>query len=97
MKHIGTIIDNALKEFRVASDSEMTRIWDLWDDAVGDTIAQNAKPGAFKKDVLLVHVSNSTWMHHLRFLKQQMMDDINRALGQNLVKEIKFKIASLHS
>jgi len=97
MAHISSILDTALKEFRVTSDTEMTRIWELWEDAVGEAIAQNAKPGAFKKDVLLVHVSSSVWMQQLRFLKQDLLSRINFALGQELVREIRFKIANLHT
>ncbi|MEA1969790.1 MAG: DUF721 domain-containing protein [Thermodesulfobacteriota bacterium] len=97
MTHIGTILDNALDNFRACSDTEMTRIWEIWKDAVGDTIAQNAQPGAFKKNTLIVHVSSSVWMHHFKFLKQDMLNNINQALNHELVKDIRFKIANLHS
>ncbi|MEA2061330.1 MAG: DUF721 domain-containing protein [Thermodesulfobacteriota bacterium] len=97
MTHISSVLDSALENFRVTSDTEMIRIWKLWDEAVGDTIARNAKPGAFKKDILLVHVSSSVWMQQLRFLKQDLISRINFALGQELVREIRFKIANLHA
>ena len=68
------------------------RVWDLWKPAVGDAIAANASPAAFKGHILLVHVSNSTWLHHLRFLEGELVDKLNAALGQDDIRKIQFKI-----
>ncbi len=72
----------------------MIRIWDLWEGVVGKEISENAKPAAFKGELLLVHVISSTWMHHLHFRKQDIIDKLNIALGKILVKELKFKIGT---
>ncbi len=66
------------------------------ENALGKTIAENAKPGSFKDGTLLVHVSSSVWIHQLSFLKQDMQDKLNHVLGKELVKDIKFKIASFN-
>ncbi len=95
--HIKTILDTALGKFRPASDLDMTMIWDIWDNVVGEMIAENAKPGAFRDGILRVNVSSSVWLHQLRFLKHDMELNINRAIGKDIVKEIKFKIANIHS
>jgi predicted nucleic acid-binding Zn ribbon protein len=71
---------------------EMLKIFDLWVDAVGENISMNAKPAAFKGDLLLVHVSSSAWMHHLYFQKQELIEKINATLGHDRVRELKFKI-----
>jgi predicted nucleic acid-binding Zn ribbon protein len=94
-EHIGTIIGNVLKTCRNDIDENLTQVWDLWDRAVGDGIAQNARPAAFKGNLLLVNVTSSTWMHQLQFLKNDMIKQINQALGKELVKEIKFKIGPI--
>ena len=92
---IGRIIDSVLKEIRRPADQEALRIWDLWDDAVGDVIAANARPAAFKGKVLLVNVSSSPWLHQLGFLKNELIAKVNQAAGQVLIEEIKFKIGPL--
>jgi hypothetical protein len=93
--HIGGIIDDVLITFRRESDFELMRVWQIWDGIVGDVIAQNAKPAAFKGRVLLVHVSSSTWVHQLQFLKQDMISKLNGALGKALIEDLKFKIGPL--
>jgi predicted nucleic acid-binding Zn ribbon protein len=90
--HIGSIIGNVLREFMPESAGELTRVWQIWDDAVGETIAANAQPVAFKGDVLLVHATSSTWIHQLQFLKADMITKLNAAVGKAVISEIKFKI-----
>ena len=90
--HIGDIMAGVLKTCRHDSDVELSQVWNLWDDAVGDTIAKNARPEAFKGRLLLVRVNSSPWMHHLQFLKKDIIKKVNTALGKDLVQEIKFKI-----
>ena len=62
---------------------------------MGEIIAENARPAAFKGKILLVHVNSSPWLHQLSFLKKDILARINRELGQDLVDEIKFKIGPL--
>jgi predicted nucleic acid-binding Zn ribbon protein len=93
--HIGSVIDGVLKNYRSKPDFELTEVWHLWDDAVGETFAKNARPAAFKGKLLIVHVISSTWLHQLQFLKNDLVAKINTALGKPLIQEIKFKIGPL--
>jgi predicted nucleic acid-binding Zn ribbon protein len=76
---------------------EMTRIWDTWTDSVGNEVAKNAEPSAFKDGTLIVNVSSSVWMQHLKFLEKDMISNINQSLNKMLVKKVRFKIAKLHN
>ena len=67
----------------------------MWNSAVGDVVAKNTRPAAFKGRLLLVHVVSSTWMHQLQFLKTDIIAKVNDALGKDMVGEIKFKIGPL--
>ena len=93
--HIAEIIGDVLKYYRREADGEILMVWQIWDSIVGDVISQNAKPAAFKGRVLLVHVSSSTWIHQLQFLKKEMIAKLNHALGKTLIDDLKFKIGPL--
>ena len=93
--HIGSIIDDVLKSYRREPDGELLRVWHVWDSIVGDVISKNAKPAAFKGRILLVHVTSSTWVHQLQFLKEEMIAKLNEALGKSLIDDLKFKIGSM--
>jgi predicted nucleic acid-binding Zn ribbon protein len=90
--HIGEVIAGVLTTCRGDCNGDLLQVWKLWDDAVGDTIAKNAKPEAFKGRLLLVRVNSSPWMHHLQFLKKDIIKKVNAALEKDLVQDIKFKI-----
>ena len=90
--NLGDVLGKVLHQYRPITDQSLLRVWDLWKAAVGAPIAANASPAAFKGDTLLVHVSNSTWLHHLRFLERDLTAQLNTALGQEQIQKIRFKI-----
>ena len=89
---IGNIICRVLQTCRPEADQALVGVWNLWDDAVGPAISANAQPAAFRGRILIVHVSSSTWIHHLQFLKKDILEKLNAAFGRDLVVEIRFKI-----
>jgi len=95
--HISDILSAALARYRPAKDTQMTKIWDVWDQAVGKPIAMNAKPDSFKEGILVVKVSSSVWIQQLKFLEQEMIVNINKKLDLGLVKQLRFKIGKILS
>jgi predicted nucleic acid-binding Zn ribbon protein len=89
---IGTVIENILRQHRPLNDQALVQVWDVWERSVGSAIAANARPVAFKGDLLLVHVNSSTWLHHLRFLEKEMIAKINAAMGDTHIHSIKLKV-----
>jgi predicted nucleic acid-binding Zn ribbon protein len=95
IESLGSVIDKIMKSGLRQQDAPLLQVWELWEKAVGEIIAENARPAAFKGNILLVHVNSSPWLHQLSFLKKDILARINRELGQQLVDEIKFKIGPL--
>lgn len=91
-KHIGNILCDVLSAFRMDPDLELTGIFSLWDDIVGEAVAKNARPAGFKGKILLVNVGSSVWIQELQYYKKDMIRKLNEALGKELVCDIKFKI-----
>ncbi|MBW2180015.1 MAG: DUF721 domain-containing protein [Deltaproteobacteria bacterium] len=89
---VGELINRVLGKYRQEGDQEIAKLWDLWEDTVGEPIAENTRPAAFKGKILIVYVSRSTWMQQLQFLKKDMITKINNVLGEELIEEIKFRI-----
>ncbi len=90
--HIKDIIPQVLTHCRRSTDVDLMKVWDIWERAVGAAISENARPAAFKGRILLIHVSNSMWLHQLQFLKDELVDKLNDALGAPMVGELKLKI-----
>ena len=91
---LGMVLPSVLKGIRQEADTGLLQVWEVWRSAVGGGIADNAQPAAFKGDMLIVHVANSVWCHHLQFLKSEVLRQLNQALGGERIRDIKFKIGT---
>ena len=78
--HIGEAIKHALTQYSGHKNPALARIRSCWKDVVGETISNNTRPVAFKNASLLVLVSGSTWLHHLQFLKVEIMNKLNYSI-----------------
>ena len=94
---LGKIMPNVIASLRNRPEENLIEIWDIWNHVVGEGVAENAQPSAFKGKLLLVEVNSSVWMHHLQFLKDNFIERINETLGKGTVEDIKFKIGTLDS
>ena len=91
---LGDILKVVLKPDRSEGSFELTRIWQLWDRAVGPVIAENARPAGFKGRILLVYANSSPWLQQLQFLKEDIIQKLNDDAGEQLVADIKFKVGT---
>ena len=92
---IGSVIDKILGGQKPKTAAGVAQVFQLWERAVGEIIAANAKPAAFKDKILLVHVNSSPWLHQLQFLKEEIIKKVNAALKDESIEDIKFKIGPL--
>lgn len=91
-EHISAILPRAMKAIHPDKIDTFIAICSLWDDIVEKTISDNVRPAAYKEPLLILHVNSSTWMHHLQFTKQEMIEKINKMLKKKAVTDIRCKI-----
>ncbi len=63
----------------------------LWEDVVGSHIAKVAVAEKISRGILTVRVSNSTWRYELTLRKKELIDKLNAALNEEIVKDIRFR------
>ena len=93
--HISEIIQDVLKTCRKESQTTLSKLCGIWNEAVGPIIANDARPKAIKGKELIINVSNSPLLQNLVFMKQDMIDRLNQAVGSEVLSEIKFKIGKI--
>ena len=64
-----------------------------WKHAAGDGLRDHAVPLSFSDQTLVVGIGDATWQRQLQSLKGQLLFRMNSILGQQLVKEIEFRIS----
>jgi predicted nucleic acid-binding Zn ribbon protein len=62
----------------------------IWEQIVGEKIAENTKADSVEFGILTVKVETPTWRQELIFKKQEILGKINHQLGQNTIREIRF-------
>ena len=92
---LANIIGDVLRQCQGGEGTNARVVWEYWDSVVGEALARNAQPAAFKQHILMVHVSSSVWLQELHFRKVELIDRLNRAAGTRVVEDIRFKIGSL--
>ena len=80
-----------LVQFLNAEDiiAEQTAIV-IWDQVVGEKIAQEAQPKSIKNGILKVKVRNAVWRQELTFMKDDIVKRLNNELDGKFVSEIIF-------
>jgi predicted nucleic acid-binding Zn ribbon protein len=69
--------------------------WDAverWPALVGQRIADHSRAIEYRQGMLIVEVDGSAWMHELGVLKRQLMRTLNRELGTNAVRELRYVV-----
>ena len=92
---LSTLLPSLFSDKPLGKRLKESVIWRVWDKAVGQPIASKARPSAFRQGILTVAVTSAPWMQQLGFLKQQLIEAVNGALGEEMVTEIYLKAGTL--
>lgn len=87
------VLQTLLKRAESSYPDRAHKVWDVWQSAVGEKLSERCFPLSLRKGKLFIGVVNSPWMQQLSFLKEDLKNSINAAIGHEIVKEIKFKLS----
>ncbi len=92
---LSEILEKSLKRLDLSSTLEEYRIWPVWNETVGPTIARNAQPEKIRQGTLFVRVASPTWMQQLQYMKEMIAASLNQKLRREVVKNIFFFIGKI--
>ncbi|MBE0618780.1 MAG: DUF721 domain-containing protein [Proteobacteria bacterium] len=87
------LLHQVLCQAEASYPDQAHRVWDVWERAVGPGVAERSRPLSLRSGRLSVAVANAAWMQQLSFLRESIRDAVNNALGEQLVKEVRLRIA----
>ena len=64
------------------------KLWSKWKELMGPSISDSCEPVGYANKKLYVFVKNSTLMHHMYFLRGNMIRKIQKDFHKDFVKEI---------
>lgn len=94
MEEVGRIVPRALKT-HVQRDKTplLAVVTGLWPRVAGRAVAEQARPVAFASGALTLSTSSEAWAVQLQALSGEVCAAVNKALGQQLVKHLRVRVA----
>jgi predicted nucleic acid-binding Zn ribbon protein len=90
-EHIGSIIKDLFDNPHWQRHREISLPLLRWPDIVGAKIAGQSQPESLQNGVLTVGVENPAWLHHLRFLRGELLQRLDKQLPSSNIKEVRFR------
>ena len=84
-------LGNLVRELGISRRLREYDVITLWGKIVGEQIAKVAKPQRIENGVLLVEVTSAPWRAELSMRRQEIVEKINSAVRQRVVKDIRFR------
>jgi predicted nucleic acid-binding Zn ribbon protein len=90
MRPVAAILPALLAQLGLAETAEGWRAVAEWPAVAGARIAGRTRAVSFRDGALTVEVEGSAWMHELGFLKPELVRNLNRHLGADVVRDVRF-------
>jgi predicted nucleic acid-binding Zn ribbon protein len=88
---LGTVLDALLRSLGIDQQVEQYKIFDAWNEVVGEQVAKVAKPERIRNGTLIVSVTNAPWRAELTFRKKEILEKIRATLNSNSITDIIFR------
>ena len=87
-------LDITIKDFLINTGLEngvnQQKALIVWPRIVGTKIAENTAAELVDFNILTIKVKNSTWRNELYLKKDIILEKLNKELGPNTIKELRF-------
>lgn len=88
---LANALDSLIENLGIRKKLREQEVFVLWAEAVGERIAKVATPTRMTQGTLVVSVKTGPWRNELAMRKKEIVDRLNKSLGEELVRDIKFQ------
>lgn len=92
LEKIGDVISRLVKRLKIEKKLKEYKAIEQWSNVVGKIIAHKTKPTKVENGMLFVKVESPIWMSELSMRKDDIRKALNKSLGRNIIKDIKFSL-----
>jgi predicted nucleic acid-binding Zn ribbon protein len=83
------VLESVLKEHKLTSDIDAYQIFSVWAEIAGPTVANHSRPIRLNGDILYVEVDDPIWLSQLRYMKQDMLQKIDKRIKPGVFRDLK--------
>ena len=88
---LGEALQQLIASLGIEKQVDQYKIFDVWNDVVGEQVAKVAVPQRIHNGVLIVGVSNAPWRNELTFRKKEILDKIHVKTNSQSIHDITFR------
>jgi len=88
---LGEAINKLLKRTGLDKGVKQQRVLMMWEEIVGEKVAENTKPLKIERGNLYIEVTNDSWRYNLNFYSGEIIKKLNEAMGSEIVKKLTMK------
>ena len=92
---IGDAMTATLQRLGLEGRIRQHDIWRVWPLVVGHEIARHAQPHAIIQGRLIVHVTDSVWLHHLSMMRHRLVPALNEKLAPAGIREMVLRVGEV--
>ncbi len=92
MNSVSSLLPAVLRQIHLSQDLTEELVCSLWKSAVGDVLAQNAKPFRLHQSTLIITVPSLTWKQQLHALRFEILKKLEQVLGKEHVLALEFRV-----
>ncbi|MCK9408586.1 MAG: DUF721 domain-containing protein [Bacteroidetes bacterium] len=91
MQTLGDALKMLVQSLGIEKQVEQYKIFDVWNEVVGQQVAKVAQPERLHNGVLIVSVNNAPWRNELTFRKREILEKIHEQTNSQSITDIKFR------
>lgn len=91
IQSLGDALKLLVQSLGIEKQVEQYKIFDVWNDVVGQQVAKVAQPERLANGVLFVSVNNAPWRTELTFRKKEILEKIHQQTNSKSITDIKFR------
>jgi len=83
------VLELVLKESKLTSDVDAYKVFSLWEEIAGPTVALHSRPARLSGDILYVEIDDPIWLAQLKYMKRDILRKIDDRIKPGLFKDLK--------
>lgn len=92
---IADAVSAALQRLGLEGRVRQHDVWRVWPSVVGPQIARHAQPYSVWQGRLIVHVTDSVWLHHLSMMRHRLVQALNERLAPAQIREMALRVGEV--
>ena len=89
MQDLSTALKKALKKSGIDRAVRINKALFVWENVVGKTVAKNCSAEEVNHGTIVVKASTPVWRNELALKKKEIVDKLNKKLGEELINDIR--------